>query len=307
MIKVENLVKKYGSLTAVDNISFSVAKGEIVGLLGPNGAGKSTTMKILTCFMPANSGNVEVAGYNVFSQSLEVRKHIGYMPENVPLYPEMRVNEYLYYRGKLKGLRGNKLKERLKKVIDSCQLSHQDSRIIEQLSKGNRQRIGLADALISDPALLVLDEPTIGLDPNQVIKVRDLIYQIGKDRTVILSTHILSEVETVCERAIIMNEGKIVFDDSMSSFIGSGEKSYVCEVNVPASELKEALQKLPEVINIEISEAENWAKAKFQSNNDALDLRESIYNISRDNNWALRTLDVKSPSLEEIFVSKTAR
>ncbi len=307
MIKVENLVKKYGSLTAVNKISFSVKKGEVVGLLGPNGAGKSTTMKILTCFMPANSGNAEIAGFNVFSQSLEVRKHIGYMPENVPLYPEMRVNEYLYYRGKLKGLKGNKLKERLKIVLDSCQLSHQDNRIIEQLSKGNRQRVGLADALISDPALLVLDEPTIGLDPNQVLKVRDLIFQIGRDRTVILSSHILSEVETVCERAIIMNEGEIVFDDSMDSFIDSSEKSYICEVNISASDLDTALQQFPDLINIEISESDGWSKAKFQSTNETIDFRDSIYNMTRDNNWSLRTLDIKSPSLEEIFVSKTAR
>ncbi len=307
MIKVENLVKKYGSLTAVNAISFSVKKGEIVGLLGPNGAGKSTTMKILTCFMPANAGNVEIAGYNVFSQSLDVRKHIGYMPENVPLYPEMRVNEYLHYRGKLKGLSGNKLKERLKIVIDSCQLSHQDTRIIEQLSKGNRQRVGLADSLISDPALLILDEPTIGLDPNQVLKVRDLIFQIGRDRTVILSSHILSEVETVCERAIIMNEGQIVFDDSMASFVNSDEKSYICEINISAPELDSALQQLPDLINVEISESDGWAKAKFQSNNKTIDFRNSIYNMSREKNWALRTLDVKSPSLEEIFVSKTAR
>ncbi len=307
MIKVENLVKKYGSLTAVNNISFSVKKGEVVGLLGPNGAGKSTTMKILTCFMPANAGNVEIAGFNVFSQSLDVRKHIGYMPENVPLYPEMRVNEYLHYRGKLKGLRGNKLKERMKIVIDSCQLSHQDNRIIEQLSKGNRQRVGLADSLISDPALLVLDEPTIGLDPNQVLKVRDLIFQIGQERTVILSSHILSEVETVCERAIIMNEGQIVFDDTMDSFVNSDDKRYVCEINISATELDAALQQLPELINVEIIESDGWSKAQFQSTNKTIDFRESVYNMSRENNWSLRTLDVKSPSLEEIFVSKTAR
>ena len=307
MIKVENLVKKYGSLTAVNNISFSVKKGEVVGLLGPNGAGKSTTMKILTCFMPANAGNVEIAGFNVFSQSLDVRKQIGYMPENVPLYPEMRVNEYLHYRGKLKGLRGNKLKERMKIVIDSCQLSHQDTRIIEQLSKGNRQRVGLADSLISDPALLVLDEPTIGLDPNQVLKVRDLIFQIGQERTVILSSHILSEVETVCQRAIIMSEGKIVFDDTMDSFVNSDEKRYICEINISAKELDKALQQLPELINVEINESDGWSKAKFQSTNKTIDFRELIYNMSRENNWSLRTLDVKSPSLEEIFVSKTAR
>ena len=307
MIKVENLVKKYGNLTAVNNISFSVKKGEIVGLLGPNGAGKSTTMKILTCFMPANSGNIEIAGFNVFSQSLNVRKHIGYMPENVPLYPEMRVNEYLHYRGKLKGLRGTQLKERLNIVIDSCQLRHQDTRIIEQLSKGNRQRVGLADALISDPELLVLDEPTIGLDPNQVVKVRDLIFQIGRNRTVVLSSHILSEVETVCQRAIIMNEGQIVFDDSMESFVNSDEKRYVCEIKVAAKELKTALQQLPDLINIRVSEANGWTKAEFQSNNKNINFCESIYHISREKDWIIRILDVRSPSLEEVFISKTAR
>ena len=208
MIEVENLTKRYAGVTAVDNISFKVGKGEIVGFLGPNGAGKSTTMRILSSFMPATSGRASIAGYDVFQDSIEARAHLGYMPENVPLYTDMRVTEYLDYRGALKGIRGHRLKDRVADVKELCSLRDVENRIIGTLSKGYRQRVGLADAMVHDPDLLILDEPTIGLDPNQIRQVRDLIKNLGKQHTILLSTHILPEVEMTCSRVIIINKGK---------------------------------------------------------------------------------------------------
>jgi len=308
MIKVEKLVKRYGEIRAVDDISFNVNKGEIVGLLGPNGAGKTTTMRIITCFMPATAGKVTVAGYDVFSQSLDVRRHIGYMPENVPLYPEMRVNEYLKFRAKLKGLRGQEITNRVAKVIDSCDLGHQHTRIIDQLSKGNRQRVGLADALISDPELLILDEPTIGLDPNQVRKVRDLIKEIGRDRTVVLSTHILPEVEMICEKVIIMHNGKIAAQDYMKNIRGGTKKLFTCEAKTSADTLNAKIEKIQLADNIKTETLENgWAKVTFNSLKESADLREQIYNVLSEDNISIRELNVKAPSLEEIFVSITTK
>ncbi|RLD10196.1 MAG: ABC transporter ATP-binding protein [Chlamydiae bacterium] len=308
MIKVNNLVKRYGEIRAVDDTTFTVKKGEIVGLLGPNGAGKTTTMRIITCFMPATSGSVTVAGYDVFSQSLEVRRHIGYMPENVPLYPEMRINEYLRFRAKLKGLRGQEITNRVAKVIDACDLGHQHKRIIEQLSKGNRQRVGLADALVGNPELLILDEPTIGLDPNQVRKVRELIREIGRDRTVVLSTHILSEVEMICKKVIIMYNGKIAAQDSVADICGGTKKQYICEVKTSPQKLKETVESIQLATNI-ISEPlkDGWAKVVMHSLKDTVDLREQIFNVINQKGWTIRELDVKSPTLEETFVNITSK
>src|SRR5471030_84371 len=210
MIEVSNLTKRYAGRTAVSDISFTVARGEIVGLLGPNGAGKSTTMRILSSFMPATSGTVRVAGYDVFHDSVEVRRRIGFMPENNPLYPEMRVREYLKFRARLKGLGWKKSRERVTTVMEQCDLTDVSKRIIGQLSKGYRQRVGLADALVHEPELIILDEPTIGLDPNQIRSVRQLIKDLGRSHTVLISTHILSEVEMTCSRVLIMKGGKIV-------------------------------------------------------------------------------------------------
>ncbi len=307
MVKVNRLVKRYGDLAAVDGISFTVEKGETVGLLGPNGAGKTTTMRILTCFMPATAGKAEVAGFDVFTQSLEVRRRIGYMPENVPLYPEMRVIEYLRYRGKLKGLRGQNLTNRIADVIDSCQLGPQRTRIIEQLSKGNRQRVGLAEALISNPELLVLDEPTIGLDPNQVRKVRDLIKEIGRDRTIILSTHILSEVEMMCERVIIMHNGRIAAEDTMENMRSGLKKEYICEVKAAPAELEAALSAIPTATDVRTERIGDWTRCALHSSDSQADLREAMFSAMRERNWQLRMLDVHTPSLEDVFVEITAR
>src|SRR5882672_1015783 len=214
MIEVSNLTKRYAGRTAVDDISFTVARGEIVGLLGPNGAGKSTTMRVLSGFMPATSGTVRVAGFDVFHDSDEVRRRIGYLPENNPLHPEMRVREYLKFRARLKGLGWSKSRERVKTVMEQCGLTDVGRRVIGQLSKGYKQRVGLADALVHEPELIILDEPTIGLDPHQIRSVRQLIKDLACDHTVLISTHILSEVEMTCNRVLIMHQGKILAADT---------------------------------------------------------------------------------------------
>src|SRR5215467_12469091 len=214
MIEVANLTKRYAGRTAVSNISFTVERGEIVGLLGHNGAGKSTTMRILSCFLPATSGTVRVAGLDIFSQSEEVRRRIGYMPENNPLHADMRVKEYLKFRARLKGLSRRRSRERVDIVMEQCGLSEVARRIIGQLSKGYRQRVGLADALIHEPEMIILDEPTIGLDPNQLRSVRQLIKGLGGSHTVLISTHNLPEAEMTCNRVVIMYAGKILAADT---------------------------------------------------------------------------------------------
>jgi len=222
MIDVQHLTKAYGDLRAVDDITFHVGEGEIVGLLGPNGAGKSTTMRILTCFIPATSGKAAVAGCDVFTQSLQVRQNIGYLPENNPLYPEMRATEYLKFRAKLKNVPRKERKRRIGEVLERCGAADFAGQVIGTLSKGERQRVGLADCLLHNPRILILDEPTVGLDPNQIRHVRDLINELGSAHTVLISTHILPEVESVCERFIIIHEGKIAQQMTMDELRGQG-------------------------------------------------------------------------------------
>src|SRR5918997_7224625 len=219
MIKVENLTKRYAGQTAIKDLSFEVGKGEIMGFLGPNGAGKSTTMRILSSFLPPTSGRATIAGFDVFEQSLQAREHLGYMPENVPLYGEMRVNEYLNYRAALKGVPHRRISERVGDVKELCGLKDVEKKLIGALSKGYRQRVGLADALVHEPDLLILDEPTSGLDPNQIRQVRDLIRNLGKQHTILLSTHILPEVEMTCSRVIIINKGRIEACDTPENLL----------------------------------------------------------------------------------------
>src|SRR5262245_45251955 len=214
MIEVENLTKRYAGNTAVDNVTFHVGRGEIVGLLGPNGAGKSTIMRILSAYLPATSGTSRVAGFDVFQQSNEVRRRIGYMPENNPLHRDLRVKEYLKFRARLKGLRRARIQERLDTVMEQCGLTDVRQRIIGQLSKGYQQRVGLADALVHEPDLIILDEPTIGLDPNQIRSVRQLIKSLAGHHTVLISTHILHEVDMTCSRVIILDKGRILAHDT---------------------------------------------------------------------------------------------
>ncbi len=247
MIKVENLTKRYAGYTAIKDLSFEVERGEIVGFLGPNGAGKSTTMKILSCFLPATSGRATVAGFDVYSQALEVRNHLGYMPENVPLYTELRVNEYLEHRAALKGLSGRKLRTRVGEVKELTSLNDVQQKIIGTLSKGYRQRVGLADALVGDPDLLILDEPTIGLDPNQIRQVRDLIRNLGQRHTILLSTHILPEVEMTCSRVIILHKGRIEASDTPQNLLGQlrAVSNIRLEADTGADAGIEQLQKVP--------------------------------------------------------------
>ena len=241
MIEVSNLTKRYAGRTAVSDISFAVARGEIVGLLGPNGAGKSTTMRILSCFMPATSGTARVAGFDVFHQSAEVRRRIGYMPENNPLYPEMRVREYLKFRARLKGLGWRRSRERVTTVMEQCGLADVGRRIIGQLSKGYRQRVGLADALVHEPELIILDEPTIGLDPHQIRSVRQLIKSLAGKHTVLISTHILPEAEMMCSRMLIMFDGKILAADTPENLQRrmAGSSQIIAEIAAPAEALRE--------------------------------------------------------------------
>ncbi|MDH5605120.1 MAG: ATP-binding cassette domain-containing protein, partial [Cyclobacteriaceae bacterium] len=216
-IRIKNLTKIYGAQKAVDDISFEVESGEIVGFLGPNGAGKSTTMKIATCYLPPTSGLVEVLGYDVVADPVRVRKNIGYLPEQNPLYEEMYLHEYLRFIGNLYGLKGSILKQQVNKMVDLCGLEREQNKKIEMLSKGYRQRVGLAQSLIHDPKVLVLDEPTTGLDPNQIIEIRNLIKNISREKTVIFSSHIMQEVEALCDRVIVINKGKLIADDKVGN------------------------------------------------------------------------------------------
>src|SRR5436190_6971950 len=252
MIKVNNLTKRYAGVTAIQDLNFEVAKGEIVGFLGPNGAGKSKTMKILTSYLPATSGTATIANFDVFSQSIEARKRIGYLPENTPLYTDMRVNEYLDYRANLKGVPGRKVKSSVADVIELCSLRDVQRKLIGALSKGYRQRVGLADALVHDPELLILDEPTIGLDPNQIRQVRELIKNLGGKRTVLISTHILPEVEIMCSRVIIIHKGKIRASDTAENLLKNQRTagSMRLEAKVGTDPATEALARLPGVKDV---------------------------------------------------------
>jgi len=227
MIEVRNLTKRYGDLVAVRDISFSAGPGQVLGFLGPNGAGKTTTMRIITGFMPATSGTVKVAGYDIFDDSYEVRKRIGYLPENPPLYADMTVTSYLRFVGRIRGIAKAELPDSVDRVLHTCGLAEVTERVVGHLSKGFRQRVGLAQALIHNPSVLVLDEPTIGLDPRQIIDIRTLIRQLAGDRTVILSTHILPEVSQLCEKVVIINEGHIAVEDTLTNLTQGGSLEQV--------------------------------------------------------------------------------
>src|ERR1700677_4976288 len=254
MIEVANLTKRYNGRTAVNDILFTVARGEIVGLLGPNGAGKSTTMRMLSGFMPGTSGTARVAGFDVFHQSDEVRRRIGYMPENNPLYPEMRVREFLKFRARLKGLGWRRSRERVNLVMEQCGLTGVSRRIIGQLSKGYRQRVGLADALSHEPELIILDEPTIGLDPHQIRSVRQLIKSLAQKHTVLISTHILPEAEMMCSRMLIMYDGKILASDTPENLqrLMAGNSQVIAEIAAPAEVLRDCWAQMAEIEQFDV-------------------------------------------------------
>jgi len=307
MIQVENLTKRYAGHAAVSDISFSVARGEIVGLLGPNGAGKSTTMRILSCFLPATSGTVRVGGMDVFSDSEEVRRRIGYMPENNPLHLDMRVAEYLRFRARLKGLGRRRCRERLGIVMEQCGLKDVSRKIIGQLSKGYRQRVGLADALIHEPELIILDEPTIGLDPRQIRSVRQLIKGLAEHHTVLLSSHILPEVEMTCSRVLILFEGRILAADTPENLqhLMSSNSQVVAEIAAPEAELQDCWAQMPEIEHFDIAPAEGEYLRCALTPRDGIDLRPHIFALARERGWFLRELTRSRHSLEDIYVQVT--
>jgi len=303
MIEVTNLTKYYGSHLAVDDVSFKIEKGEIVGFLGPNGAGKTTTIRILTCFMPATSGKATISGLDVFSDSLAVRQKIGYLPEAVPLYTEMRVSEYLNFRGQLRGMDRTTLKKRMRYVLESCWLENVVSRPINQLSKGYRQRLGLADALLHDPDVLILDEPTVGLDPTQIRATRELIKELGKRHTILLSSHILPEVEAVCQRTIIIAGGKIVASGSPEELRQRirDESRLIVEFKGPDGEIESAIKKIPTVGGVEVL-AKNGTIRLAVSASGKGDPRDAISQLANEKNWLGREMRQEVASLEDFFV-----
>jgi len=307
MIKVENLTKRYAGVRALSGVSFEVGRGEIVGFLGPNGAGKSTTMRILTGFIPASSGRVQVAGCDVFEDSLEVRRHIGYMPENNPLYVDMRVNEYLKFRARLKDVPRGERRERIDEVLTQCGLTDVSRRVVGQLSKGYRQRVGLADALLAEPDLLILDEPTIGLDPVQIRQVRQLIKDLGKRHTILLSSHILPEVEMTCNRVIIIHHGKILASDTPENLVKTLNAGglITAEVRGPGTEVQAKMRTLEDAESVECRMGDDGMVRVSVQPKAGGDPREAIYRLVAANGWTLRELSRSRTTLEDIFVQVT--
>ena len=302
MIKVENLTKYYGERLAVDNISFSVEKGEIVGFLGPNAAGKTTTMRILTGFLAPTRGEAWVAGYNILTNSLEARQRTGYFAESVPLYTDMTVRGYLSFLAKLRGLDRNRIKARIEDVVETCHLEEYIDVLIGKLSRGFRQRVGIAQAIIHEPEVLIMDEPTVGIDPIQVAMTRQLIKELGKERTVLLSTHILPEVSIICERVIIIHEGKIVAQDSIEnlSSVVSGVKRFRLEVNGPSKQITEKLRRLPGVVRIRYDGSTYIVECAAGQ-----DPRSKISEAIIQSGWTLLSLEAVEMSLEDIFLKLT--
>ena len=310
MIEVKNLTKRFGPIPAIDDVTFSIQTektGNIVGFLGPNGAGKSTTIRVLTCYHPATSGSATVAGYNVFTQSMEVRRNIGYLPESAPHYPEMRVREYLHFRGKLHRMTWPQRQTAIKRVTEHCRLEEFIDRPLGQLSKGMRQRVGLADALLHDPKVLFLDEPTIGLDPNQIRETREVIRHLGQRRVVFLSSHILHEVEQVCTHVIVIANGRILATGSPGELrrrIGAGSR-LIAEIKGASAEIEAGINALDGVGSVKVQAADGWNRLTIETNGEA-DVREDIFKLSSAKGWALREMRREVASLEDFFIKITA-
>lgn len=309
MIEVAALTKRYAGHTAIENLTFSVGRGEIVGLLGENGAGKSTTMRILTCYLPATSGTARVAGFDVFRESREVRRRIGFMPENNPMHHDMRVRDYLKFRARIKGVSRVKSRDRAEVVMKQCGLTEVSRRIIGQLSKGYRQRVGLADALVHEPQLIVLDEPTIGLDPSQIRSVRTLIKELGRQHTILISTHILSEAEKVCNRVLILCEGRIVAADTPENLqkrmnVGG---QIIAEIAAPVEELRAAWENWAEIKHFDLSAIDGDYIRCALTPVESCDLRPQIGEMMRSRGWNFRELTRTLHSLEDIYLQVTRR
>ena len=308
MIQARNLTKRFNRTTAVNNIDFEVNSGEIIGFLGPNGAGKTTTMRILTAFIPPTSGSAIVGGYDVVSNPLEVHRLIGYLPEQVSLYTELRVREYLKFRAELKGVRGKDLNKNIDRVIEECRLKDVERKVISHLSKGYRQRTGLADALVSQPPILILDEPTIGLDPAQIRQTRELIRDLGKKRTLILSTHILPEVEAVCNKVLIIDKGRIVGKGTPEELRKRLAGHAVIKAVIRGGDVKE--DKILAIDGVDSAEQRRDGElATFTITTDRPqgEVEEKIFSACVDNGWVLRLLEREAPSLEDVFVELVGR
>jgi gliding motility-associated transport system ATP-binding protein len=310
MIKVEGLTKRYARTVAVDNISFEVEKGGIVGFLGPNGAGKTTTMRVLTCFLPPTSGSANVAGFDVLEQPLEVKKRIGYLPESPPLYPEMEVHEYLTFVGRLKGIPTSDVARRVTEVSERCAIGDVRTKLIGKLSKGYRQRVGLAQAIIHNPEVLVLDEPTSGLDPKQIIETRQLIRSLAGDHTIILSTHILSEIEHSCDKVIIISQGKLVATDTVANLTnrlrGSEAVALEIEAGLAEADVRSRLEQVAGVSRVMYKESRDgrhiFEVESLQGRSIRADLARAVVNAG----WNLNELRAIGLSLETIFLQLTA-
>ena len=308
MIEVKNLTKYYGGFPAVIELDFTVAKGEILGFLGPNGAGKTTVMKILTGFMPPSSGTASIAGYDVVSQSLSARKHIGYLPETVPLYTDMTVEDYLGFMGTIRGMNRPYIQKRIPEVIDVCRLGEYQSTHIGKLSKGYRQRVGIAQAIIHEPDVLVLDEPTIGIDPIQVVETRQLIKDLGGEHTLILSTHILPEVSMICERVIIIHEGQIVAEDKPQNLAERLQSVQRIELDIkgPPKDVLNALRGIKGIGDVSKSgDIQDGISSYLAESRRGLDVREEIASSIVNRGWGLLKMEPRSMSLEEIFLKLT--
>lgn len=298
-VQISNLTKTFGKQTAVNGLSFTANTGEILGFLGPNGAGKSTTMKIITCYTPPSSGEVKVCGVDVVAQSLEARKLIGYLPEHNPLYLDMYIHEYLQFVGHTQGLKGKTLRKRTEEMVALVGLTLEQNKKIGALSKGYRQRVGLAQALIHDPKVLILDEPTTGLDPNQIVEVRNVIKQIAQDKTVILSTHIMQEVQALCDRVVIINRGNKLVDDKVEHLINGEQSALIVEFATAINH--EVLAQLEAVIRVEV--LENNRYRIVHNGDDAL--RFKLFDVFKAENWQMIGMQQEEASLEAIFQSIT--
>ena len=310
MIEATNLVKRYGPHTAVDNASFTIERGEIVGFLGPNGAGKSTTMNILSGYLSSTEGTVTVDGMNILEHPMEAKKKIGYLPENPPLYPEMTVREYLRFAGEIKKVPSEELPSRMERIMQTVGIQDVAGRLIRNLSKGYKQRVGLAQAMIGDPEILILDEPTAGLDPKQILEIRDLIISLGRDHTVILSSHILPEVSAVCRRILIINDGRIVADDTPENLAHRllGGSHVLLRVEGPRERVEEALRAVPAVRNVEFQEPQEpgTVEAVAEAEKDR-DIRRDVFRAMSGAGLPVLTMRALDMSLEEIFLHLTTK
>jgi len=313
LIEVRNLTKHYGQHVAVEDVTFAAERGEILGFLGPNGAGKTTTMRILTCYLPPTAGEAHVAGYSVLDEPMEVRRRIGYLPENVPLYTDMSVTAYLEFVARLKGMARARQRERIDEVMEECGIEQVRERTIGKLSKGYRQRVGLAQALVNDPEVLILDEPTVGLDPQQIIEIRELIRSLAGRRTIILSTHILPEVSLLCQRILVINRGRLITADTPENLKSRLRRSMSIEVSVRGdlAAITATLRALPDVVRVERvtmpgSEGPSTHTFRIEAAGDA-DIRERVARAIVDGGYGLLRLSATDLSLEDVFVHLVTR